>query len=156
MHTSIFLPSTTVPWSRSRARSASPLFAKVTKPNPCMQTDKNVMQIINSVSRQEDVFYIKQKNCIVKNRVHPLVGRSPCFNILRQKWYFWYLNFFRKLKLGRYLLNYDIEAKIWMVYEYSSGRTLYEVTDPPIAHPQKYTQHANAYVYIYNINIMFY
>lgn len=37
MHTSIFLPSTTVPCSLSRARSASALFANVTKPNPCMQ-----------------------------------------------------------------------------------------------------------------------
>lgn len=37
MHTSIFLPSTTVPCSFSRAASASALFANVTKPNPCMQ-----------------------------------------------------------------------------------------------------------------------
>ena len=44
MHTSIFLPSTTVPWSRSRARSASALFANVTKPNPCMQTDKTCIK----------------------------------------------------------------------------------------------------------------
>ncbi|KAG8321270.1 hypothetical protein J6590_049578 [Homalodisca vitripennis] len=42
MHTSIFLPSTTVPCSRSRAWSASALFANVTKPNPCMQDRQNM------------------------------------------------------------------------------------------------------------------
>lgn len=42
MHTSIFLPSTTVPWSLSRAWSASALFANVTKPNPCMQDRQNM------------------------------------------------------------------------------------------------------------------
>jgi hypothetical protein len=36
MQTSIFRPSTTVPWRRSLAWSASELLANVTKPNPCM------------------------------------------------------------------------------------------------------------------------
>ena len=40
MHTSILRPSTTVPWSFSRARSASALLANVTKPNPCMPRQK--------------------------------------------------------------------------------------------------------------------
>ena len=34
--TSIFRPSTTVPLTLSRARSASAAFANVTKPNPCI------------------------------------------------------------------------------------------------------------------------
>lgn len=42
MHTSIFRPSTTVPWRRSRARSASVLLANVTKPNPYMQDRQNM------------------------------------------------------------------------------------------------------------------
>lgn len=42
MHTSILRPSTTVPWSRSRARSASVLLANVTKPNPYMQDRQNM------------------------------------------------------------------------------------------------------------------
>jgi hypothetical protein len=44
MHTSIFRPSTTVPFSFSRALSASALLANVTNPNPCMQ-DKDRKKI---------------------------------------------------------------------------------------------------------------
>lgn len=51
MHTSIFLPSTIVPCSFSRAASASALFANVTKPNPCMQhrQKKHAQNFLNNV-----------------------------------------------------------------------------------------------------------
>lgn len=56
MHTSILRPSTTVPWRRSRARSASLLLANVTKPNPYMQKGQNKKHALkNSGSLKNNV-----------------------------------------------------------------------------------------------------
>ena len=58
--TSIFRPSTTVPFNFSRARSASALFAKVTKPNPCMHEENkgHALKSCKSTKTQHIVFII--------------------------------------------------------------------------------------------------
>ena len=54
--TSILRPSTTVPFNLSLARSASALFAKVTKPNPCMPDNvkirKHALYMISRANQQ--------------------------------------------------------------------------------------------------------
>lgn len=68
MHTSIFRPSTIVPFSFSRAASASALFANVTKPNPCMQhrQKKHAQIVLMKLTKNKKLY--KDKNKMKRKR----------------------------------------------------------------------------------------
>ena len=67
MHTSILRPSTTVPWSFSRARSASALLANVTKPNPCMPRQKRTRMEMENDNTNNDNNDKQQQRKISEN-----------------------------------------------------------------------------------------